>query len=896
MAEAQDLRLSYLRAVTEQHHRQSRIGTVIALFLLPTGFVLDWMVYPDIQMELAKYRIACEILLFVIFLAHLIPGSIRYTKVLSFSWAIVIEVSICMMIITTQEAFGPYYAGLSLVVLGFILMLPLTFFEACLLALITISVYSVTAYFDFNHIQSTAGYINNFYFLVSTCFIGCCASYYSAQRRFREFKLNYDLDIRTKELAELNRVKSDFYANISHEFRTPLTLILAPIEDLLARHKFDPIVKGGLNHIKENGYRLLKLVNDLLDVQKLEEKKTFLECQPVSLNGLLKNICSGMESLAKRRVIKLQFHQCARTLMVDGDESALEKIFINLINNAIKFTEAGGAVDIYLKVQAERCVIEVIDTGSGISSDALPHIFERFHQADTSTTRKHQGTGLGLALVKELTQLHSGDITVESTLGTGTQMSISLPLLTDEAARVDARPQQHKAKPDGLQELHRSADLNMGALSVVPEAIDAADTAEAEPDNSESILASGSLRSGQLSSGQLSSESLPKLLIVEDEPGIREYLAQTLGQDYQISVAEDGAEGLFLIRKERPDLIILDLMLPKIDGLSVCETVKSDPELRRSKIILLTANTDENSKLEALRRGADDFLTKPFSTVEIKSRLANMWNTSQLQIDVEKQNLELTDAIEELKTTQGHLIQSEKLNALGRLAAGLLHEVNNPLNFAFATFQLLEREPCLSEEEYAQELMKDIRTGMERISTIVKDLKTFAYPETTDLQSSFKLRDAIESAMRFTASRTLNVKIDNSAEDETLIGSQSHIVQVMVNLLENASDAMQSISDRESTISINSQQLENGRIQVIFTDNGPGIPEDIKDKIFDPFYTTKDVGAGMGMGLSICHTIIDNHKGTLAVESEKDSHTTFTFDLGDALVAMAGQQELAKEI
>jgi len=868
MHELENLEDSYKDAIRNQHFRQSRIGTILALMLLPTGFLIDWNVYPEIKGELARYRIGCEVAMLFFFLCHFLPNSIRFTKALSFSWGLAIEISICLMIVASGEPTGPYYAGLNLVILAFILLLPLSLFDSVLLAVLSVSAYSMTIVFSANDAWSVSGAVNNFYFLVATCFIGCCASYFSAERRFSEFKLNYELDLRTKELAELDKVKSDFYANISHEFRTPLTLILAPVEDLLARPGINERLSISLNHIKENSYRLLKLVNDLLDVQKLEEKKDFLEHQPVKLNNLLASICSGMESLAKRRILQLEYEDYDSVLTVNGDNSALEKIFINLINNAIKFTETGGEIKVKLFETSAGCQIDVTDNGQGISKDDQPYIFDRFRQVDSSATRKHQGTGLGLALVKELTQLHGGEISVESDLGKGTKMSVVLPTIEDmgwiKSPSIDA-------SVDTLQELHNKASIQMTGESSLNEL-----------PSEEKVSSASNVK--------------PSLLIIEDEPGIREYLHETLAEDYEISLAVNGSEGLFKIQKEKPDLVISDLMLPIMDGLTVCETAKNDQDTQAIKILLLTARTDEKSKLDALRKGADDFLTKPFSTVEIKSRLANMWKTSELQRNVEKRNTELKEAIEELTNTQSKLIQSEKLNALGRLAAGLLHEVNNPLNFAFATFQLLEREQIIVEDDYAQELMADIRTGMERISAIVKDLKTFAYPETTDLKAAFSLQTAIESAMRFTAAKTSGIDVQNKTEDEMLIGSQSHIVQVMVNLLENASDAMKAITERPKKITIESRQLENGRIQVVFSDNGPGIPDNIKDKIFDPFYTTKDVGAGMGMGLSICHTIIENHKGILAVESEKNLYTTFTFDLGDAKKMLPEEDKFIEEL
>lgn len=844
-----DLQKVFEHETQDSRLAQSKLGCLVALFFMPLGGVVDWVTYPDQLAELTAVRFASVILILAIFPLHFVKGAKRYIKPLNLSYPMVIVIAMCIIIMMTDGISGPYYAGLSMLILGVSLLLPLTFPEACFFVLYTIFCYLGFGYFWEQQNFQPVQVFNNLYFLCSTGLIATVASYFAERARIREFQLTYELDQRNRELAELDRIKSNFYANISHEFRTPLTLILAPIEDLLARD-LDAKSKNALKHIRDNAYRLLKLVNDLLDVQKLEEKKDFLEQQPVRVNSLLANITSTMQTLAQRKSIDLEYEQASEDLVVMGDQSALEKVFINLINNAVKFTEAGGKVVIKVSSGDGQCLVEVKDTGSGISEHDIPYIFERFRQADGSDTRKHQGTGLGLALVKELTQLHGGGIQVESELGEGTRMLVNLPVYggaLDETATV-AR------EIDPLQQFHRAAD------QMVIEEFDY-QPGEATQDRA----------------------SLPRLLIVEDEPGIREYLSEIFADEYQVTVARDGAEGLYQAQQTMVDLVILDWMLPKMDGLSICRTIKEDKQLSRIKVLLLTAKSDEKSKLDALANGADDFLTKPFSTVEIKSRMRNLWNTAQLQRDVEHQNQELQAAMKELKNTQGQLIQSEKLNALGRLSAGLLHEVNNPLNFAFATFQLLEREDSIKQDEYVGELMKDIREGMERISQIVRDLKAFAYPETSDLQSEFSLQKAAESAVRFTAAKSSQFEIRNEMPDWYALGSQSHIVQVIVNLIENAVDAMLDSGTENPMVTLSAQRLENGRIQVRVADNGPGIPKEIQDKIFDPFYTTKDVGAGLGMGLSICHTIVSNHSGVLAIESSGENGTVFTFDLVDAL-------------
>ena len=861
MTEPLVLRESFAESLTERHHRQSFVGSILALLLLPTGVALDLTVYPEIFDVLGRWRIICEVLVACICALHLFEKSKDYARILSFGWALVVCVSMCLMIAASGDIYGPYYAGLSLLTLGITLILPLSLAEALLLTLMTVGGYVIIVIANHDGAGSIAQSVNNFYFLISTCFIACCASYFSSKRRFAEYKLNYELDLRTKQLAELDRVKSDFYANISHELRTPLTLILAPVEDLLAEKTLDSNVQTPLLYVRDNTYRLLKLVNDLLDVIKLEEKKDVLEQQPLEVNSLLSNIVSGMDALATQKVVELRFQPCDRPAVILGDESALEKVLINLINNAIKFTDAGGSVLVRLWVENSTVLIEIADTGVGIAETDLPKIFDRFSQGDSSATRKHQGTGLGLALVKELTELQNGNVRVQSTPEEGTVMTVEFPELKNVDLRElsDSKKTNVPADDDAIDRFHRQASFSISETKATKPLV----AQEAEASDPAAFIGAN-------------------LLIVEDEPDVRSYLAEALSSIYHVDIAVDGEEGLAKIKQNKPDLVLLDLMLPKLDGLSVCKQTKQDPACRQTKIILLTARTDEDSKMTALAHGADDFLTKPFSTIEIKTRLKNLWENSGLERDLSQRNTDLSSALTTLQDTQGQLIQSEKLNAIGRLAAGLLHEVNNPLNFAFGTFQILEREPKLLEDESLKEMMADIRVGMERISAIVKDLRSFAYPEKTDMQKVFSLRAAVDSALRLTSKKAHNTNVVANFEDNiALKGSQSHIIQVFVNLIENAVQAMESSNTENKQISIfvSDDPQQSSRTAVHVKDNGLGISRDKIDLIFDPFFTTKDVGEGMGMGLSIATTIITNHGGQLRVDSEEGSYTDFYFDL-----------------
>lgn len=861
----------YRVANAQERVQRSRIGCIVALIAFPLGTSLDIVLYPEQLVPLTVLRYVSLALVLQIYFLHRSDWFQRHIHVTNFFMPAVVAGSMSCMIAVTDGFDGPYYAALNLLILGVSLLLPFSFRDALVLVLVTLGGYTVAGLYHGVSTEDWRQVFNNSYFLVAFGLIACTAAFFSERARFREFRLTFELDHRNRELAELDRIKSDFFANVSHELRTPLTLILSPIEDLIKRGSGNSYVDKQLQYVKDNAYRLLKLVNDLLEVMRLEEGRSRLERQAVNLTTMVTNVVAGMRHFAEQQKVELHV-EGKENVTVAGDAGAIEKITINLVNNAIKFTEPGGTVRVTVDEDSDFGQIRVVDTGTGISADDLPHIFDRFKQADSSVTRKHQGTGLGLALVRELTELQDGSIDAQSELGKGTEMGVRLPLYEVADVGSEAAPDAQESREedmdlskDHLAEIHRKAAYSFTSTADEDEA-----ELVAEPEPSSELDQGGRVEIDR---------DKPSLVVVEDEPDVRRYLKDVLGADFNLSVAKDGEEGLELIHRVKPDIALLDLMLPKIDGLTVCKRIKESADLRHIKVMLLTARTDEQSKMTALDHGADDFLTKPFSTVEISKRLFNLWHTSRLQESLRVKNIELSNTLDELQSTQGKLIQSEKLNALGRLAAGLLHEVNNPLNYAFGTFQLLEREEVLQGDEAIKEMMGDIRDGMERISQIVRDLKTFAYPEASELKKEFKVIDAVNSAVRLTGQQNKPAHIDINVDPGlTVLGSQSHIVQVLINLIENSMHAIES-AGREGQINIAAEVLNNGRVQLRLKDNGCGISKEVIDKVFDPFFTTKDVGKGLGMGLSTCHTIINNHGGELSADSDGTSYTEFSLDL-----------------
>jgi len=842
------LQVAYQKADHEFRIRQSKIGCVTALILVPAGVSLDYYVYPHLLGTIFYIRLLCDLLLGAILALHFIPRFKKYLSCLIFAWPITIDIAICYMIYLSEGAGSPYYAGLNLVVICVTFLLPLTFIEALAITSITIFIYLISVFAHNPDISISNNLLfNNLYFLTLTGIISCTACFFNARRRFSEFSLQYELDIRNQELdnrnqklAELDRLKSEFFANVSHELRTPLTLILTPIQDSLRNKTLSPEMTAMLQLVEQNALRLLKLVNELLDLIQLEEGKKVLNKQTVDLHTVLNSTVESMRHLAETKNLTVQVQLATAPAVILADAQSLEKIIINLVNNAIKFTDESGKIIINSEIDNKIVKVNIKDTGIGISSEDLPHIFERFRQADGSTTRQYQGTGLGLALVKELVEKNEGNVQASSELGIGTILSIEFPL-TDEI------PQDIKNESDALTRLHQEA-----GRYIAPAYVDK-------------------------SLSGLKENDTPSLLIVDDEPHILDYLTSLLKEDYQILQAIDGDQALTIAREQQPTLILLDFMLPKRSGLDVCQALKQDVATQSTKIILLTARVDESAKITALQSGADDFLTKPFSSTEVKTRLQNLLQATQLEKDLRDNYIELENTLTELQKTQSKLVHSEKLNSLGSLAAGLLHEIHNPLNYVLTAAQLLQQDQAIQNDEDLQDTCNDFLEGLERIRLIVTDLRIFAYPSEINTYTTFDFTEVVNTSLRFVASETKGISIEKQlSEQVAVVGSQANIVQVMINLLSNATKAVEGVD--KPTIRIVSQTVDK-RLQVQVMDNGKGIDSEHEKQIFDPFFTTRDVGEGMGLGLSTCHTIIKNHDGSLDLIKELDGWTIFCFDL-----------------
>ena len=396
------------------------------------------------------------------------------------------------------------------------------------------------------------------------------------------------LQLANKQLQELDQSKTRFFANISHELRTPLTVILGNL-DRLRKQDSNINQEQVLDAAERNTKQLQQLVNQLLDITKLEDGKMKLKVQEEDIVHLLKGYLFAFHSLAEQKGIKLNFQSNIEIAQTYIDKSVVEKIAYNLISNALKFTPNGGQVFMDITVNDQQTTLIVKDTGIGIPQDKLPHIFDRFFQVETAVHKVYEGTGIGLALVKELVELHKGNIQVESTEGKGTTFTLTLA----SSQTVFTAKELVKNEPDLPKE-----QTITPVLAIRP-----------SDDKKERVVLD---------------ESKPILLIVEDHADLQELIKQNLSDAYQIIQAYDGEQGAEMAFEHIPDLIISDVMMPKKNGFELCEQLKTDKRTSHIPIVMLTARVEQADKLQGLEIGADDYLAKPFDGKELKIRVHNL--------------------------------------------------------------------------------------------------------------------------------------------------------------------------------------------------------------------------------------------------------------------------------
>ncbi|WP_326547493.1 SpoIIE family protein phosphatase [Mycolicibacterium sp. ND9-15] len=431
---------------------------------------------------------------------------------------------------------------------------------------------------------------------------------------------------RAEELAELDRVKTTFFSNISHEFRTPLTLILDPVAELRARSTgLDELAREELDIIWRNGLRLAKLVNTLLDFSRIEAGRMQANFAPVDLGAVTGEFASVFRSAIERAGLRFTVDCAALDDTVYIDLDLWEKVVFNLLSNALKFTFSGG-ISVGVGRDGGEAVVTISDTGVGMAAAEMPRLFDRFHRIENVRARSNEGSGIGLALVKELIELHSGSISVDSTEGAGTAFTIRLPF---GAAHLPA---------DALASPEQTGTPTAGAEPYLQEAL-----RWLPPDGEAPMPHTSPQAPGALGSGPT-----PYVLVADDNADMRDYVARLLrNHGYLVDTVADGRQALDAVRADLPDMVISDVMMPGVDGLHLVAALRSDSRTAAVPVLLLSARAGQEAAIEGLQAGADDYLVKPFAAAELLARVRANVKLARLRNHHARWRTALIDSLQE---------------------------------------------------------------------------------------------------------------------------------------------------------------------------------------------------------------------------------------------------------
>jgi signal transduction histidine kinase len=487
---------------------------------------------------------------------------------------------------------------------------------------------------------------------------------------------------RAVALAELDRVKTAFFSNVSHEFRTPLTLMLGPVEEALASSR--PLAGADLESAHRNMLRLLKLVNTLLDFSRIEAGRAEATFQQTDLASLTADLASSFRSAIERAGLTLVVACEAIVEPTYVDPQMWEKIVLNLLSNAFKFTFS-GTIRVTLRPSAPgRIELSVADTGVGIPEDHLPRVFDRFHRVEGTVARSHEGSGIGLALVRDLVRLHGGEISVLSRVGEGTTFAVSM---ATGSAHLPA--EQVVESTRGVFDPRSTLPYVEESLRWLP----------AHP--LDALSGAGGAEGGE-------DRPVPtaRVLVADDNADMREYLTRLLQSHWEVETVGDGEQALAAVARRRPDLIVTDVMMPRLDGFGLLRALRSDPMTRSIPVVMLSAKANEDSRIEGIRAGADDYLVKPFSARELLAKVATRLELQRLD-----------RRLAEERAAIAHLFEQAPLPVAIMRGAQLVFEAANDQYLAVTNGRavigkpLLEAMPELAGQGFDERLREVMRTG-----------------------------------------------------------------------------------------------------------------------------------------------------------------------------------------
>jgi signal transduction histidine kinase len=685
----------------------------------------------------------------------------------------------------------------------------------------------------------------------------------SEERRVQLEKSSRELETLYAKLKASEAQRTDFFANVSHELRTPLALILGPVDQMRARGGLSAQDARDLEVVRRNARVLLRHVNALLDVAKLDAGQMQASYAEVDLARMVRLCAENFEGLVAERRLSFSL-ELPRMLPAQVDPDKLQRVVLNLLSNAVKFTPEEGLIRVALSAEAGWGRLVVEDSGPGVSAELREVIFERFRQGEGGTTREFGGTGLGLAIARDFVTLHGGRIRAEERPGGGARFVVELPLLAPSDARLQSRPESDVSLPARAE------------LDVLRPTADAP---------AEAPVAEDPYR--------------PRVLVVEDTREMRRFVAETLARDFRVATATDGEDGLRQAEALRPDVIVSDVMMPRMGGDALVREVRARAELAATPILLLTARADDDLRVDLLRSGAQDYLVKPFLAEELLARVGNlavMKRTREVlqgALDARTNDMEgmarelglrkrqLEAALESTSTAREAAERaSESKSTLLRLVS---HELRTPLSVLQLTQHAFLREvgPLQPKAADMFERMTRSTTRLREMTEMVlqynqlEEGRLVVRRELVDLVAL--VEDALVEVRGEADRKGLRTALSRPAETVVVRTDPRMVQLVLLNLLSNAVKYTQ-----EGGIHVLVEVVPDAR-RVRVRDTGPGIPPEEQARIFEPFQHLEPLNhkskPGVGLGLTLVRELVSVLGGRVTLKSEPGMGSEFTVEL-----------------
>src|ERR1700722_9778328 len=681
---------------------------------------------------------------------------------------------------------------------------------------------------------------------------------------------------RAEALAEIDRAKTAFFSNVSHEFRTPLTLMLGPLEDELAEHTA-PLPTDRRERLRtahRNSLRLLKLVNTLLDFSRIEAGRVQATYEPTDLAVYTAELASVFRSAIEKAGLTLTIDCPPLPERVHVDRDMWEKIVLNLLSNALKLPFQGG-ISVTLGWRRDFVELQVSDTGIGIPESALPHVFERFHRVKDAKSRTHEGTGIGLALVQELTALHGGSVSVSSVENRGTTFTVTAKTGSAHLPADRIGSKHHLATAihaDAYVEeaLHWLPNSSSDTSDASPAAASQNGNSSADPNSAVTVetAVAHTSASNQPPPTNPTSATRPRILWADDNADMRNYVRRLLDARYDVTAVADGLNAIAHALDKPPDHIPDDVMIPDLDGFGLLVALRKDQRTHPIPVILLSARAGEESAVEGLNAGADDYLAKPFSAKELLARVRTHLELARLRRQWATQLEEANKELEAFSYSVSHDLRAP-LRGIDGFSKALLENYGERL------------------DDQGRRYVERVRAAARKMSRLIDDMLNLSrvgrsplHKQSVDL--SAVARDVVADLREKDSARAVTVDIPDGL---TAFADPAVISIVLVNLFGNAWKF--TANQPEARIAFESRRVDATKstaAETVFavSDNGAGFGMAYAAKLFLPFHRLhRDSEVeGTGLGLATVHRLISRHGGRIWADSAPGKGATFFFTLG----------------